>query len=518
MPIYYEDNRVPPGAGSPQEAFRESTHEAILDEMDSGEGDVSADETQMSFLNNEGGRPQSFEASMLPLSPIARRASYDGEDDSSTHREANQLVGAASGQFKPTSQLGDDSMDYTLTTDSFRTATIRRQIHKIIKTPYYAIMDEGTDACHIHSGCYVATRAEHHIVSMGTFNPAHPPAYANICTVDIKTYDYMDKPIILRLHQTASLCEEKPMINSVASRDKLENLICGDQIRHAGHYVDSVPHCYGGNQCIIFRGKELYSAPTIIPLVYANGHTILQMDVPLVEDYDSLDLIVLTLDENWLDRPKPTIRFDIAKFTKAQPCEDLLRTIILYDSYSRTLPLTTVASEKSVVPNRSRPGEVIPAHNRISGDPETDTPCNITDLEKDQKESKRKSRYSDEKWQKWKTHLYISDLATLDHTLLSTTQLAVLETNPELTILKQHGKRRLHKLSQKRLKETFYTDTIVASPECTSVRGYNYTQLFIGKESHYIRVYNMKKKSQYYPDALCDFITYVGIPPKLISV
>jgi hypothetical protein len=137
-------------------------------------------------------------------------------------------------------------------------------------------------------------------------------------------------------------------------------------------------------------------------------------------------------------------------------------------------------------------------------------------LEKDQKESKRKSRYSDEKWQKWKTHLYISDLATLDHTLLSTTQLAVLETNPELTILKQHGKRRLHKLSQKRLKETFYTDTIVASPECTSVRGYNYTQLFIGKESHYIRVYNMKKKSQY-PDALHDFITYVGIPPKLIS-
>jgi hypothetical protein len=243
------------------------------------------------------------------------------------------------------------------------------------------------------------------------------------------------------------------------------------------------------------------------------------MDVPSEDDYERLDLIAITMDEPWLDRPQPTIRFDIAQVTKAQPCEDLLSAITLYDSYSRTLPLTTDLAETSKSPQRTkRPGEVIPAHNRTPGDPETDTPCNITDSEKkEKKESMRKSRYSDEKKKKWQSHLYISDPATLEQTLLSTTQLAVLETNPELTILKQHGKRRLHKLSQRRLTETFYTDTIVAAPECVSVRGYNYTQLFIGKESHYIRVYNMKKKSQYYPDALCDFITYVGIPKKLIS-
>jgi hypothetical protein len=139
-----------------------------------------------------------------------------------------------------------------------------------------------------------------------------------------------------------------------------------------------------------------------------------------------------------------------------------------------------------------------------------------TPVTQTQRFATRKSKLSDERC-KWQSHLYISDMEQLDNTLLGTTQLAVVKNRPELTILKQHAKRRLHKLQYTRLSEIVYTNTMITAFHWESVKRYKYMQLFVGSDSHYMHGYLMKKKSEFFPDALEDFLTYVGTPSKLVS-
>jgi len=269
--------------------------------------------------------------------------------------------------------------------------------------------------------------------------------------------------------------------------------------------------------------NERGQASNIIPLLYINGHTIMRMEMPTAQDYEHLVPIDLTLDQPWLDRPKPTIRFDITKIARGQTSENIekmLQSIHLIDSRIRILPVSETVTPQSRRPPPIQGSEETESHDTTEPGNANQTmgESGVDETAADNDEwTKRKSRFSEDKWLKWKQHLYLTDDETLDRTLQGTTQLAALEHNPELTKVKQHGKRRLHKLSQRKIKETFYTDPIVSALTCESVRGYKYTQVFIGKRSHYIYVYHLKKKSEYYPEALCNFITYVGIPEKIIS-
>jgi hypothetical protein len=195
----------------------------------------------------------SSEASVWPSSPSWAGRLNDGKSTDSKMAED----GPQKTVCKESTKVKDITKQIRPSNISTRQAIIRRAILESTKSSFYGIMDEGTDACQLHDGAMVVERKEHEILSLGTFTPDCTPLYANLCTVK-KTRNIKGTPILLRFYQTVSQAATNPhmliaydaetrqnrpcQLSQDPKRLQRDNLICGDQICHAGHTVESVPH------------------------------------------------------------------------------------------------------------------------------------------------------------------------------------------------------------------------------------------------------------------------------------
>jgi len=223
----------------------------------------------------------------------------------------------------------------------------------------------------------------------------------------------------------------------------------------------------------------------ILPLVYVNGHTVLELFQPTPSEIVSLPIYDLTSDDPWISKYRPYQRFDISRVRRGA------REALLEKGQLLNITLDDFLFQ--------------------------DTSLDVSDLTMNQLTIEPITKKTDpEQFEQWKKTLYINDDYILQKTLDSTTQLAITEIRTELLPLKQHEKRRIYKLRRPRLAEEFYTDTAVAAKGMESVRGYKYFQVHYGKISRYIHVGLMKSRDEY-KDVLQDMIMELGIPDKIIS-
>jgi hypothetical protein len=220
----------------------------------------------------------------------------------------------------------------------------------------------------------------------------------------------------------------------------------------------------------------------VIPFTYVNGHLVVEITAPSPDDLDHLPLYVVTLDKPWIDQTTTVQQFDKTKIQRG-----------MSDNMDQALSDSRDEIEQDTYSRESRTDAMALRQETIIAT----------------KELNESQKYA------WKEHLYINDDNVLTKTLAATTQLAVIETDPALTRLKQHEKRRIYQPSSPRLNNVYYTDTIVPKRNMPAASGAQYMQLYTGSRSTYIWLYRMNKRSEFI-QSLLSFITNVGIMDTLV--
>jgi hypothetical protein len=177
-------------------------------------------------------------------------------------------------------------------------------------------------------------------------------------------------------------------------------------LRDAGVYIDDRAHCHGGNQCMKI-------GPYVIPFCIVAGQAVATITEPTDEDMAQYPILDIT-SHDWkpqqlLDQP-----FDMSKVHWDDEDND-------YDQEAWKLRL-----RKS--------------------------------LKKD----------SPEYISRWCEQLYNTDVDAVKRTLNATTRYAEVEAPSSIAPLRHHEKRRFPQFRNKRIKDTFYTDTVIVKRDTKS--------------------------------------------------
>ena len=112
----------------------------------------------------------------------------------------------------------------------------------------------------------------------------------------------------------------------------------------------------------------------------------------------------------------------------------------------------------------------------------------------------------------WRQRLAYAPEDVVRKTFAATTQLAMNVEAENRMSGRRHYKPRFVFLREHRLNDTFHSDTFF--PSIPSNTGDTCSQLFLGKETDYMKVYPMRKESHSF-QALQDFVRNIGIPKGL---
>ena len=114
--------------------------------------------------------------------------------------------------------------------------------------------------------------------------------------------------------------------------------------------------------------------------------------------------------------------------------------------------------------------------------------------------------------QEWRNRLALAPEDVVRKTFDATTQMAMKVEAETRAVPRRHYKSRFPFLREKRVNDTFHSDTF--SPSIHGQNGEKCSQLFLGKRSDYMSVHPIKSESHAYV-ALQDFGRKVGIPAKI---
>ena len=109
----------------------------------------------------------------------------------------------------------------------------------------------------------------------------------------------------------------------------------------------------------------------------------------------------------------------------------------------------------------------------------------------------------------WRNRLALAPEEVVQRTFDATTQMVTNVECKNRDIPQRHFKSRFPFLREKRINDTFHSDTFF--PSITSNQGHTCSQIFLGKNTDLMYVQPMKKESHSYI-ALQDFSRTVGIP------
>ena len=109
----------------------------------------------------------------------------------------------------------------------------------------------------------------------------------------------------------------------------------------------------------------------------------------------------------------------------------------------------------------------------------------------------------------WRKRLAFAPDDVLKKTFLATTQMAMNVEAENRVCGRRHYKSRFNFLKEKRINDVFHSDTFF--PTIKSNNGDTCSQLFIGRNTDYMKVYPMRKESHSFR-ALQDFSRSVGVP------
>ena len=113
---------------------------------------------------------------------------------------------------------------------------------------------------------------------------------------------------------------------------------------------------------------------------------------------------------------------------------------------------------------------------------------------------------------KWRKRLALATEDVIRKTFKATTQLTMSLEVENRAIPRQHYKSRFPYLRESRVNDVFHSDTFF--PSIPSNTGDTCSQLFLGKETDYMKVYPMRKESHSF-QALQDFVRNIGVPKGL---